>query len=93
MTTAVEQVSDLVAGTRASRFGLESPQTRQLTNYVAVTAADGIFGGTRATALAEITDGTSQTLSVVEARNHAVHWMQPDDITARFRCAAFRGVR
>ncbi len=61
------------------RFGLETPQTRQLTNYVAAIADDGIFEGTGTTALTDITDGASQTLTVVEARNHAVHWMQPDD--------------
>lgn len=64
------------------RFNLETAQTKQLTNYVAVTAADAIFSGARATNLRDITDGTSQTIAIAEARNHAVHWMQPDDVTA-----------
>jgi hypothetical protein len=64
------------------RFDLETAQTKQLTNYVAVTGVDAIFSGARATTLRDIADGTSQTIAIAEARNHAVHWMQPDDVTA-----------
>jgi hypothetical protein len=61
------------------RFGLETSETRQLTNYVAVIAEGGIFNRTRATSLSDIIDGSSETIAVVEARNHAIHWLQPDD--------------
>lgn len=64
------------------RFKLETAQTKQVTNYVAVTAADAIFSGKHATKIGDIVDGTSQTIAIVEARNHVVHWMQPDDVTA-----------
>lgn len=62
-----------------ARHGLESPHRDLLTNYVAICSADAIFDGERATAIKDIPDGTSHTLLVAEARQHAVHWMQPDD--------------
>lgn len=64
------------------RHNLATPQTKQLTNYVAVTSSDAIFYGSRATRISDIADGTSQTIVIVDARNHAVYWMEPDDITA-----------
>jgi hypothetical protein len=33
----------------------------------------------RGLVLSDITDGTSNTILVIEARHHAVHWTEPDD--------------
>ncbi len=41
----------------------------------------GIFAGREALKLKEITDGTSNTIAVVDADDdHAVIWTKPDDI-------------
>ena len=49
------------------------------TNYVVVTDDNSVFPGDRSIALREITDGATHTLLAIEVRQHAVHWMQPDD--------------
>jgi hypothetical protein len=33
----------------------------------------------RGLALKDITDGSSNTILIIEARHHAAHWTQPDD--------------
>ncbi|MEZ6136591.1 MAG: DUF1559 domain-containing protein [Pirellulaceae bacterium] len=51
------------------------------TTYVVVVDPSGIFTGSGATQIREISDGTSNTLLVVETdESHAVSWMSPDDI-------------
>jgi prepilin-type processing-associated H-X9-DG protein len=50
------------------------------TTYLAVVDPNACFLPTRPRSLAEITDGTSQTLMVIEvSEDHAVHWMAPID--------------
>lgn len=50
------------------------------TNYLAVTGANGCFRRTEPRMFSEITDGTSNTLMVVETGpEQAVHWMEPRD--------------
>ena len=50
------------------------------TNYMAVTADGGCFGGEAPRSFAEITDGTLNTLMVVEVSlEDSVHWMAPVD--------------
>jgi prepilin-type processing-associated H-X9-DG protein len=59
----------------------DSPHFKTLTNYVAIVGPDAVFGKNRATKFDDITDGTSNTLLVADTKQHAVHWMQPEDIT------------
>ena len=52
------------------------------TTYVAVVDASGIFAGSQGSSMASISDGTSNTLLVVETDPmHAVSWMSPQDIS------------
>ncbi len=50
------------------------------TLYMAVVAPGGCFASNRATKISEITDGTSNTIVVVEVPlSQSVHWMAPYD--------------
>ncbi len=53
----------------------------QLTNYVAINDPEGLFDGARSVSNSDATDGFSHTIMVVEVHAHAVHWMQPEDVT------------
>ena len=53
----------------------------RLTNYVVVTSEDGLFSGSRMSGVTDIPDGHHHTLMTAEVRQHAVHWMSPDDVT------------
>ena len=51
------------------------------TTYVVPVLEGGIFGGRESLEFKQITDGTSNTIAVVEADDdHAVVWTKPDDI-------------
>lgn len=51
-----------------------------MTTYLAVVGAGFVFLGAESTNFDEITDGTGQTLLVIDAaEEHAVHWMSPQD--------------
>ncbi len=51
------------------------------TTYVVPIVGKGVFAGRDTLKLKEITDGTSNTIAVVDAdENHAVVWTKPDDI-------------
>ncbi len=60
-----------------------SPASRTklgMTNYLTVRGKDTAFPGKKAISLAEITDGMSNTIMVVEASDaKAVPWTKPDD--------------
>ncbi len=60
---------------------IASDYSRRLTNYVVIDDPTAIFDGEKGSTNDEITDGTSNTIAVVEVHQHAVHWMQPEDIT------------
>ena len=50
------------------------------TNYLTVRGEKTIFSGGKGTRIADITDGTSNTIMVVEANDEkAVPWTKPDD--------------
>ncbi len=52
-----------------------------MTTYVAVVDPSGIFSGSNPCTMRQITDGTSNTLLVIETDvTNAVSWMQPQDI-------------
>ena len=54
-----------------------------LTSYVAVTGPGTIFPGATSTRLDDVTDGTSNTLMVVEIDNVKVPWTAPIDLDVR----------
>jgi Protein of unknown function (DUF1559) len=54
-----------------------------LTNYVAVTGPGTMFPGARSTKLEDVTDGTSNTLAIVEVDNVNVPWTAPTDLDVR----------
>ena len=56
-------------------------EQENLTNYMVVTGPECVFNGSTPCKLADIEDGTSSTIMVVEVAGRQVEWMQPDDIT------------
>ncbi len=57
----------------------DGPDTEHTTRYQVIVGPGTIFEGVKGTPINEITDGTSNTLLVVEAKN-PVPWTRPDDI-------------
>ena len=56
-------------------------RAKGMTTYLAPVGPGTIFGGTEGTSMAKITDGTSNTIIVVEAAPaKAVVWTKPDDL-------------
>ena len=55
-------------------------QTLGKTDYFFVTGTGTMFDGDKATKMATITDGTSNTLAVVETRSNGAHWAEPRDV-------------
>lgn len=55
-------------------------QTPGRTDYVFVTGKGTVFEGDKSVRFADITDGVSNTLVLVEARNLGVSWAEPKDI-------------
>jgi hypothetical protein len=49
-------------------------------SYMAVVGPNTMFPGSTAVSLANVTDGTSNTLAIVEVRGAAVSWMAPVDL-------------
>lgn len=54
-----------------------------LTSYVAVTGPGTMFPGTRSIKLGDVTDGTSNTLMIVEVSNVDIPWTAPVDLDVR----------
>lgn len=64
-----------------AEHGLESPHSDRLNNYVAIEAAGAILDGPHPNTFNSVTDEQSSTLMVADVRQHAVHWMQPEDVS------------
>lgn len=60
-------------------FSKHTPNSKWLTNYVAINGPQTCFEGNQAITTDDITNDISKTMMVVETRKHSVHWMQPDD--------------
>jgi prepilin-type processing-associated H-X9-DG protein len=54
-----------------------------LTSYVAITGPGTMFPGARSTKLDDVTDGTSNTLMIVEVADVNVPWTAPIDLDVR----------
>ena len=62
-----------------SRFS----QPTNLTSYVAVTGPGTMFPGTESTKFDDVTDGTSNTLMILEVSNANIPWTAPVDLDVR----------
>ena len=51
------------------------------TTYVAVVSPNGVFRGSKATRLDDISDGSGETILIADVNQGAVHWMSPVDIS------------
>lgn len=58
----------------------DQPQNPAGTSYMAVVGPETMWPGETSTQLASITDGTSNTLMVVEVRDRTNSWMEPVDL-------------
>jgi len=58
----------------------ESPDNQ--TSYVAIVGPGTMWPGAHPFTVSEITDGTSNTIMLVEVRNSGIHWLEPRDLTA-----------
>jgi prepilin-type N-terminal cleavage/methylation domain-containing protein len=54
-----------------------------LTQYVALVGDETVFAPGQTIRFADITDGTSNTLMVVEVQAECVHWMSPHDVSPK----------
>jgi prepilin-type processing-associated H-X9-DG protein len=52
------------------------------TSYVAVVGPGTAWPGAKSIDIADINDGTSNTILVVEVKNSGIHWMEPRDLDA-----------
>jgi hypothetical protein len=58
----------------------QGPSATAMTSYVAVVGPATVWPGTASTKLADIRDGTSNTVLVVEMADSGIHWMEPRDL-------------
>jgi hypothetical protein len=63
--------------------GVDSSHPGRFTNYLALTSPATAFPGTTPVRLAQITDGTAKTLSVVQSNQAEVPWTAPIDLDPR----------
>ena len=58
----------------------ETSTNTNMTNYVAVVGPGTAWPGTKSTKLADFSDGTGNTLLIVEVADSGIHWMEPRDL-------------
>ncbi|MGE5192287.1 MAG: DUF1559 domain-containing protein [Deltaproteobacteria bacterium] len=51
-----------------------------MTSYVAVVGPETVWPGTDPISIRDVTDGSTQTLQVVEIADSGIHWMEPRDL-------------
>lgn len=61
-----------------SPFDSQGPPTN--TNYVAIVGPGTMWPGEHGMPISGITDGTSNTIMIVEITNSDIHWMEPRDL-------------
>lgn len=59
----------------------KSTNSANTTNYVAVVGSETVWPGSDCVSIGEITDGTSNTVLVVEVRDASIPWLAPDDLS------------
>ena len=73
-------------GMFASPLASPNLKAKGLTTYLAPIAKGTIFAGPTGVAVRDITDGTSNTILIVEANtDHAVIWTKPSDLPVDFK--------
>jgi Protein of unknown function (DUF1559) len=60
-----------------------SPNPKKLTSYVVITGPGTLFPGVNSATVADISDGTPNTLMVVETDNVGIPWTSPVDLDVR----------
>ncbi len=65
--------------------------TTPYTNYMVIVGANAIFDGGPGCAFRDITDGTANTLLVVEVEGQQVPWMEPTDLSLEQMQMAING--
>ena len=72
---------------RNGRTGVSVPKRRDqestFTNYVVVVGPKTLFPGSNSTRKAQIKDGLSRTIMIVETVDSGIHWMEPKDLDSR----------
>src|SRR5262245_45684456 len=58
----------------------DEKQPKTDTSYVVVVGPQTMWPGERSSKVAEITDGLSNTIMLVESHNSGIHWMEPRDL-------------
>lgn len=58
----------------------ETKSSPVTTNYVAVTGPGTMWPGQKTICVRDVTDGTCDTLILVESANCGIHWMEPRDL-------------
>lgn len=61
------------------------------TNYMVITGSGTVFDGAKAAKIADITDGTSNTILVVEVTGTGTKWAEPVDLDASKLSPPFSG--
>lgn len=77
--------NSMLAGVRVRAY--ECPEqsaagTSSMTSYVVVVGSETAWPGATSARLADLRDGTSNTLMVVEMADSGIHWMEPRDLDA-----------
>ena len=53
------------------------------TDYLTLVGPNGVFMEKGSTSIRDITDGTSNTIMIVESNNSGIHWMEPRDLAVK----------
>ena len=71
----------LVTPTRIEMFWCPLHSEEINTNYFAITGPETAWGDGEPRSLADISDGTENTILLIEAAGRGVHWAEPKDLT------------